>query len=145
MPSILCVDDDHDDRLLAEMAHRASGVAVPMAFATSGPDALAQLRRKGGEGQEARPSIVLLDLNMPGMDGLETLAQIRGDADLRAIPVIFLTTSSAADDIRRCYQAGANSYLVKPASFSSLVELFRGLCAFWFEVNALPPETGLAR
>ena len=143
MQSILCVDDDRDDRLLAEMAHRQSGVANPLAFANSGPEALEYLRRAGSHVQRAaqpRPSIILLDLNMPGMDGLETLGLIRADAQLRAIPVIFLTTSRSAHDIRRCYEAGANSYVVKPASFSSLVQFFSRLCEFWFGVTALPDE-----
>jgi CheY-like chemotaxis protein len=145
MPAILCVDDDRDDQLLAELAHRESGVENPIAFVSSGPEALEYLRATGrytGRSGEPRPAIVLLDLNMPGMDGLETLGRIRADADLRAIPVIILTTSSSAEDIRRSYEAGANAYVVKPASFSSLTELVRRLCLFWFEVSALPDTEG---
>ena len=94
---ILCVEDDPDDRLLAEMAHRDSGVLHPLAFVADGNEALEYLRRVGRHANRAgaQPGIILLDLNMPGTDGRETLVVVKADPALRRIPVVILTTSSA--------------------------------------------------
>jgi two-component system response regulator len=138
--AVLYVEDDPDDRLLAEMAHRESGAVNPLVFVADGEAALAYLRLSGPESDGSdrpRPGIILLDLNMPGIDGRETLRIIRADPGLRRIPVVILTTSAAQDDIARSYDAGANSYIVKPSAFGSLVDLFRMLCAYWFEVSSV--------
>ncbi len=142
---ILCVEDDPDDRLLAEMAHRESGVVNPLSFVADGDEALEYLRRVGRyanrDGDE-QPGIILLDLNMPGTDGRETLVIVKADPALRRIPVVILTTSSAERDIATSYDQGANSYIVKPTAFTSLVHLFQRLCDYWFEVGSLPGEVG---
>ena len=140
---VLYAEDDPDDRLLAEMAHRNSGATTPLVFVADGSEALEYLRGTGRHADRAgepRPSIVLLDLNMPAMGGLETLGIIRADPLLRRMPVVILTTSGAVEDIDRSYDAGANSYVVKPSAFASLVQLFDGLYAFWFKVSSLPRE-----
>ncbi len=141
--AVLYAEDDPDDRLLAELAHRDSGATSPLIFVSDGAEALEYLR--GTERHQARagtdrPAMLLLDLNMPGMGGLETLAAIRADPLLRRMPVVILTTSSAIEDIDRSYDAGANSYIVKSSAFASLVQLFDGLHRFWFQVSSLPRE-----
>ena len=87
-----------------------------------------------------RLGIVLLDLNMPGIDGRETLRIIRADPAIRRIPVVILTTSAADVDIAASYDAGANAYIVKPTAFSDLIHIFTTLAAFWFSVTSLAKE-----
>ena len=144
LPSgVLYAEDDPDDRLLAEMAHRNSGATSPLVFVADGSEALEYLRGTGRHADRAgepRPSILLLDLNMPAMGGLETLGIIRADPLLHRMPVVILTTSGAVEDIDRSYDAGANSYVVKPSAFASLVQFFEGLYGFWFNVSSLPRE-----
>ncbi len=140
---VLCAEDDPDDRLLAEMAHRESGAVNPLVFVADGKEALEYLRRTDRHVDRAdprQPGIILLDLNMPGIDGRETLRTIRADPALRRIPVVILTTSSAQEDIAASYDAGANSYIVKPSAFSSLVRLFERLCGYWFDIGSLANE-----
>jgi CheY-like chemotaxis protein len=142
-PAILYAEDDADDRLLAQMAHRESGVPYPLIFVVDGEDALEWLRNTGrhvDRADQPRPGIVLLDLNMPGIDGRETLRVIRADPTIRRIPVVILTTSAADNDIATSYDAGANAYIVKPTAFNSLVHIFSTLAAFWFDVNSLAEE-----
>ena len=108
---------------------------------------LAKLRKqKQGaykdEPKGARPGLVLLDLNMPGMDGRKTLEVIKQDDTLKQIPVIILTTSSDERDIQACYQTGANTYVQKPVSFDGLIEAIKRLKAYWFEIALLPKEAG---
>ena len=144
-PTILYAEDDRDDRLLAEMAHRDSGVVNPLAFVADGDEALEYLRRVGRHANRAgngQPGIILLDLNMPGTDGRETLVIIKADPALRRIPVVILTTSSAERDVATSYDHGANSYIVKPTAFTSLVYLLQRLCDYWFEIGSLPQEAG---
>jgi CheY-like chemotaxis protein len=138
--AVLYAEDDPDDRLLAQIAHRESGVVNPLVFVADGEEALDYLRRSGqyaGRTDALEPGIVLLDLNMPGIGGRETLNIIKADRALRRTPVVILTTSSAQVDIAAAYDAGANSYIVKPSAFGSLVHLFDGLSSYWFDLNAL--------
>jgi CheY-like chemotaxis protein len=141
--SVLYAEDDPDDRLLASMAHRDGGSVNPLVFVGDGEEALEYLRRTGRHADRPaslQPGIIVLDLNMPGIDGRETLRIIRADPHLRRIPVVILTTSSAADDIATSYDAGANSYIVKPSAFASLVHLFERMCGYWFEIGSLSAE-----
>lgn len=138
--AILYAEDDPDDRMLAEIAHRESGVVNPLVFVADGEEALDYLRRSGRYSDRTdspQTGIVLLDLNMPGIGGRETLNQIKADRALRRTPVVILTTSSAQVDITASYDAGANSYIVKPSAFGSLVHLFDGLSSYWFDLNSL--------
>ena len=135
----LYAEDDPDDQLLAEMAHRESGARVPLVFVGDGEEVLEYLRRTGRHSERADQSdssIVLLDLNMPGIDGRETLRIMRADQDLRRIPVVILTTSAAEQDIGAIYEAGANGYIVKPSDFAGLVRIFHSLSTFWFDVSS---------
>ena len=84
------------------------------------------------------PGIILLDLNMPKLDGREALAEIKADPDLRQIPVVVLTTSSAEEDVLRTYELGVNSFITKPVTFAGLVEVMQGFSRYWFEIVELP-------
>ena len=142
-PAILYAEDDPDDRLLATMAYRQSGVVNPLVLVADGEEALEYLRdtgRHAGRAGGPKPGIVVLDLNMPGMDGNEVLRVIKADPGLRRIPVVILTTSTSQTDIASSYDAGANSYIVKPTAFSSLVHLFDRLCGYWFEMGSIATE-----
>jgi CheY-like chemotaxis protein len=139
-PTILYAEDDRDDRLLAEMAHRDSGVINPLVFVGGGREALEYLRRTGRHADRvgaAQPAIVLLDLHMPGMGGLEILRTIKTDALLRRIPVMILTSSTSAEDIAACYDAGANSYSVKPTAAAGFAAFFEILCRYWLGTVSL--------
>lgn len=138
--ALLYAEDDPDDRLLAEIAHRESGVVNPLVFVADGEEALDYLRRSGQYADRTdavQPGVVLLDLNMPGIGGRETLKLIKADRALRRTPVVILTTSSAQVDVASSYDAGANSYIVKPSAFGGLVHLFDDLCTYWFDLNSL--------
>lgn len=87
-----------------------------------------------------RPDLILLDLNMPRLDGREALTLIRYDPDLQQIPVVILTTSHRSGDILLCYRLGANSFISKPVTFEGLVEVMKTLCQYWFEIVSLPPQ-----
>ena len=142
-PTILYAEDDRDDRLLAGMAHRDSGVINPLVFVGGGREALEYLRRTGRHADRVgapQPAIVLLDLHMPGMSGLETLRAIKTDALLRRIPVLILTSSTSAEDIGACYDAGANSYTVKPTAAAGFVAFFEILCRYWLSTVSLGLE-----
>ena len=100
-----------------------------------------QHRGKYANGVDApRPGLILLDLNMPKKDGREALKEIKADPNLRQIPVVVLTTSSAEEDIARSYDIGANSYITKPMTFNSLIEVLRTLRMYWVEIVELPPQ-----
>jgi CheY-like chemotaxis protein len=141
--TILYAEDDPDDRLLAEMAHRESNAVQPLVFVADGEEALEYLRCTGRHADRkvaAQAGIILLDLNMPGIGGRETLRVIKADPILRRIPVAILTTSAAEVDIAASYDGGANSYIVKPSAFANLVQLFAHLCGYWFEINSIARE-----
>ena len=86
------------------------------------------------------PTLILLDLNMPRKDGREALRELKSDQQLRRIPVVVLTTSNAEDDIRRTYDLGVNSFIIKPTSFQDLVDILKALSDYWFDTVKLPEE-----
>jgi len=141
--TILMADDDDDDRMLAKKALRGSRLANDMRFVVDGEDLMRYLRRKppyaNGLGAP-RPGIILLDLNMPKMDGREALSEIKADPDLRQIPVVVLTTSRAEEDVVRTYDLGVNSFITKPVTFEGLVEVMQALSRYWFEIVDLPGD-----
>jgi CheY-like chemotaxis protein len=135
-------DDDPDDRLLAADALRESRVTNDLRFVEDGEQLLDYLRRRGPWADPAaspRPGVILLDLNMPRMDGREALAEIKADPELRRIPVVVLTTSRAEADVLGSYDLGANSFITKPVTFAGLVEAMRALGRYWIEIVELPP------
>lgn len=134
-------DDDPDDRALAREAMVASRLRNPLYFVENGEELLDFLKRRGkysAAGTAQRPGLILLDLNMPRMDGREALRTIKADESLRTIPIVILTTSSADEDVFRSYSLGANSFITKPVTFNRLVEVVRALGAYWFEIVDLP-------
>ncbi|MFA7555001.1 MAG: response regulator [Spongiibacteraceae bacterium] len=138
---ILMADDDPDDKLLTKEALEESRVINDLYFVDNGEELLAYLRGEGlyvDRDKYPFPSIVLLDLNMPKMDGREALATIKADKDLRAVPVVILTTSKAEEDMLRSYDLGAASYITKPVTFDALVELMKALGRYWVEFVELP-------
>ena len=140
--TIVIADDDSDDRMLIEDAFTESRLANPLVFVENGEELLKCLRSEGqyvanGLGKR-RPGLILLDLNMPRMDGRTALAHIKADPELRRIPVVVLTTSKAEEDVLRTYDLGVNSFITKPVSFESLVDVVRTLNHYWIEIVQLP-------
>jgi two-component system response regulator len=139
-PPILIVDDNIDDYDAAIRSFQAAHLDNPVHWCTTGQEALNFLRAEGKYAGHppVRPAIILLDLNMPGIDGRETLYLIKQDPSLKTIPVIILTTSSDERDIERCYEIGANTYIQKPVDFNGLVEAAARLKGYWFGIALLP-------
>ncbi|MGA4643878.1 response regulator [Limisphaera sp. 4302-co] len=143
--TILMADDDPDDRELTREAFRESRLANEFHTVEDGEELMDYLHRRNRYAHlngAPLPGLILLDLNMPRKDGREALKEIKSDPHLRRIPIVVLTTSKAEEDILRSYDLGVNSYVTKPVTFSSLVELVRVLGRYWFEVVELPPEDG---
>lgn len=139
--TIVMADDDPDDCKLAQDAFEEARLSNRLIFVRDGVELLALLRREGkyvSEAAEPLPSLILLDLNMPRMDGREALHEIKADPRLRHLPVVVLTTSRAEEDVLRTYQLGANSYIVKPVTFESLVEVVQQLGRYWFQLVEMP-------
>jgi CheY-like chemotaxis protein len=141
--SLLVADDDAEDCLLLKEALAESRLGNDLRFVHDGEELLAYLRHQGKYADPAyapRPGLILLDLNMPRMDGREALQQIKNDGHLHQIPVVILTTSEAEEDICRSYELGVNSYITKPVTFEGLVELVKTLGKYWFEIVELPGD-----
>ncbi len=138
---ILMAEDDTDDRLLAQEAMLESRVLNELYFVEDGVQLLSYLHGQGSYSDRTRypmPGLILLDLNMPKMDGREALAKIKADKSLRRIPVVILTTSKAEEDMVKGYDLGAASYITKPVTFEALVELMKALGRYWVEFVELP-------
>jgi CheY-like chemotaxis protein len=136
-------DDDEDDRLLTVDALKESRVLNNLFCVEDGVELLEFLRHEGkyeDAEQYPRPSLILLDLNMPRKDGREALQELKNDPKLRSIPVVILTTSKEEEDMLRGYDLGCASYITKPVNFEGLVELMRALGRYWIEFVELPHE-----
>ena len=143
--TILMADDDPDDCMLAREALAESRLANDLHFVSDGEELMDYLYQRGKysvPGSAPRPSLILLDLNMPKKDGREVLNELKSDPHVRQIPVLVLTTSQAEEDILRSYYLGANSYITKPVTFSSLIEVMQTLSKYWFEIVELPSQEG---
>jgi CheY-like chemotaxis protein len=138
--TILLADDDEEDRELARDALQDSRLANEMKFVVDGQDLLDYLRHEGRWTEESspRPGIILLDLNMPKMDGREALAEIKADEDLKRIPIVVLTTSKDEADVLSTYDLGVSSFITKPVTFGGLVDVMRTWTQYWFEIVELP-------
>jgi len=139
--TLLLADDDPDDRLLARQALEKSRLANDLRCVEDGEELLDYLHRRGKYAdpkESPRPGLILLDLNMPRMDGREALREIKNDPRLRDIPIVILTTSKAEEDVARSYNLGVNSYIAKPVRFSALVEIMKAIGTYWFEIVELP-------
>jgi two-component system, response regulator len=140
---ILMAEDDADDRLLVQDALAECGWGGELRFVEDGEDLLNYLRQRGKHstpGCAPQPGLVLLDLNLPKMDGREALRELKAHEELRRIPVVVLTTSKAASDVGRMYDLGANSFISKPVHFEALVRVLRSLAEYWFNTVELPVE-----
>jgi len=139
--SILIVEDNDDDYLATVRAFKKANLANPINRCTNGDQALDYLYHRGEfsePGKAPQPSIILLDLNLPGTDGRGVLQIIKADPDLMKIPVIVLTTSDAEQDIEKCYEAGANSYVKKPVDLEGFIKAIARLTEYWLDVSLLP-------
>jgi CheY-like chemotaxis protein len=131
---VLMAEDDEHDIIATRRAWKSCQMANPLFIVNNGEECLDYLERRGAYADPAsspRPGILLLDLNMPRMDGLETLQHIRNNEKLRSLPVIMLTTSKAEEDRVRSYELGANAYIVKPIGFDNFSEAIRTINLFW--------------
>jgi len=138
---ILMAEDDADDRLLAREALFECPRTAELRFVEDGEELLDYLGHSGKYSfpeDAPRPDLILLDLNMPRLDGREALRRIKSTEEFRRIPIVVMTTSNSPEDINLSYDAGANSFITKPLSFSELVELMKLVGNYWLESVALP-------
>lgn len=135
---ILLVEDNPADVELTRENLNECKLLHELTVVTDGVEGLAYLRREGSYAEAARPDLILLDLNLPRMDGRELLAQIKSEPLLRRIPVVVLTSSTAERDIIASYDLHANAYVVKPVDLSGFADIVRAIEGFWFSVVRLP-------
>ncbi|WP_161891015.1 response regulator [Pontibacter russatus] len=138
---ILIADDDAEDRMLVKEALDESRLTNHMQFVENGEELMDYLHNRNQYVDKQKyptPGLILLDLNMPKKDGREALKEIKGDDHLRVIPVVVLTTSKAEEDILRTYDLGVSSFITKPVTFASLVDVMKTLSKYWFEIVELP-------
>jgi len=140
--TVLLIEDSEDDYEATMRAFKKANFHNPVVWSQSGRDAIDFLKHEGVHKNSAKatPGLILLDLNMPGLDGRKTLQLIKENTHLKRIPVIILTTSADERDVEVCYQMGANTYVQKPVSFDGLIEAIKRLKEYWFEIALLPKE-----
>jgi len=138
--NILMADDDPDDRVLMKEALEENNLPSNLHFVEDGKELLDYLHRRGqfAKKETFKPGLILLDLNMPKMDGREALRLIKSDPLLRRIPVVVLTTSKAEEDVFKTYDLGVNSFICKPVKFEELVQITKEIGIYWFSTVALP-------
>lgn len=134
---ILLVEDDVGDAKLAQIALRDAGSQCGVRHVRDGVEAMAALRGAVAKGEKL-PDLVLLDLNMPRMDGRQVLREMRADSVLRSVPVVVLTTSAVDRDVAASYSLGANSFITKPMDIDEFCTVMRGIENYWFSVVRLP-------
>jgi chemotaxis family two-component system response regulator Rcp1 len=137
---VLLVEDSPGDVRLTQEAFHDANPLVKLHLTCDGVEAMAFLRNEGAYIDAPRPDLILLDLNLPKMDGREVLAQIKGDSGLKVIPTLILTTSDARVDVIRSYQLQANVYLTKPAQLEAFESLVQSINEFWLTTAKLPPK-----
>jgi chemotaxis family two-component system response regulator Rcp1 len=135
---ILLVEDSPTDAMFAREALESSKVCNNLHAVTDGVEAMAFLRREGKYANAPRPDLILLDLNLPKMDGREVLSRIKEDERLKVIPVVVLTSSKDEADVLKAYGLHANCYIVKPVDFEKFAEVVKTIESFWFAVVTLP-------
>ena len=136
---ILLIEDSPSDTELTVEALNEARVRNNLSITEDGVEAMEFLRRKGKYVGAPRPDLIMLDLNLPRKDGRQVLAEIKGDGDLRTIPIVVLTTSRAEQDVLRAYQLNANCYITKPVDFDQFIEVVRSIESFWLYIVTLPP------
>ncbi|WP_026966308.1 response regulator [Algoriphagus terrigena] len=136
---ILMADDDPDDQILLQEALKENNIPNSVCFVENGEELLDFLHKRGKfEGVEFSPGLILLDLNMPKMDGRQALKLLKADPLLKKIPIVVLTTSRADSDILECYDLGVNSFISKPVNFAELVDVTREISNYWLGTVTLP-------
>lgn len=136
---ILLVEDNPGDYRLTKEALKEGKVYNNLHWCQDGVDAIEFLKRRGKHAEAPRPDIILLDLNLPKKDGREVLSEIKGDEDLRKIPVVILTTSKAEEDVLKSYDLHANCYVTKPVDLDKFIVVVQSIDRFWLTVVTLPP------
>lgn len=136
--AVLLVEDDPGDVLIAQEALRAGELETRLEIVPDGVEAMAYLRREGEYVSAERPDLILLDLNLPRKSGHEVLAEVKDDPDLRSIPVVVLTTSTAVEDVSRSYNQHANVYVTKPVDFDHFTRVVKQIDDFFYNVAELP-------
>lgn len=137
---ILLVEDNPGDVRLTQEAFKEAKLRNALHVCTDGEQALAYLRGEGEHAGAKRPDLILLDLNLPKVDGREVLQAIKADPSLRRIPVVVLTTSSADEDVLRVYELAGNCYITKPVDFENFINVIRSIEDFWLTVVRLPGQ-----
>ena len=137
---VLLVEDSPGDVRLTREAFRAANSSVHLTVAGDGVEAMSFLRHEGAHANAPRPDLILLDLNLPKMDGREVLARIKENACLKTIPTVILTTSDAEVDIMKSYQLQANCYLIKPVLLDAFESLVKSINDFWLTKDKLPRQ-----
>ena len=137
---VLLVEDDPGDVLMTTEALAESKVLNNLTVMSNGEEALRYLFREGEHAEAPRPDLVLLDLNLPRVDGREVLARVKAEPSLRSIPIVVLTTSEADEDVLRSYDLHANAYVTKPVDFEAFVKVVRSVDDFFISVVRLPPR-----
>lgn len=140
LPHVLLVEDNEDDYEATQRSFTKNHLINPVIWCRGGQDALDYLKHEGkyASSKAEKPGLILLDLNMPGIDGRKTLELIKSDGKLKTIPVVVLTTSADSRDVEQCYQLGVSTYIQKPVSFDGLTEAIRTMKEYWFGIALLP-------
>ena len=139
--TVLLADDDEDDRMMTADALREARISNELHFVTDGEELIDYLYHRGKYAAPVhapRPDLLLLDLNMPRMDGREVLREMKQNPAFRSIPVLVLTTSKTEEDVERIYDLGANSFITKPVTFEGLVQAMKVIGEYWFQIVRLP-------
>jgi len=137
---VLLIEDNRGDAVLTRRAFRRSRIENEITVAESGEKGLSILRREGEFSDAPWPDLILLDLNLPFMNGRDFLSTIKDDPDMRRIPVIVLSSSSADSDINACYERHANGYITKPVSSDTYDNVVSHIESYWFELMQMPPD-----
>jgi len=142
LKTILLVEDNPKDVELTLEALEEYNLANQVVVARDGVEALDYLRYEGNfaKREKGNPAVILLDIKMPRMDGIEVLEEVRRDDALKTLPVVMLTSSREEPDLKKSYELGANAYVVKPVEFKDFIEAVKQLGIFWAIINELPPE-----
>ncbi|HTM64766.1 MAG TPA: response regulator [Flavipsychrobacter sp.] len=136
---ILIAEDDADDRFLLQAAFEENGFSDKLHFVENGVEVLEYLNSlKISQKERKFPRFILLDLNMPKKDGREVLKELKQSPDLKKIPVVIFSTTNNEQEMRRCYELGANSYITKPNSFESLLKTVAALRSYWMHTTSIP-------
>ena len=135
---ILLVEDNEGDVVLTMQALKKANVTNGINVAMDGDEAMKYLRKEGRFGNAETPDLILLDINLPKLDGMEVLAEIKNDENLKSIPVVMLTTSDSENDIVASYNNHANCYITKPVDFRKFIEVIQAIKDFWITIVKLP-------